>query len=175
MTTASPRMTVWVALVSVALVITGCATSSDPVPETQIVQGEPENLQEMVPEAPPPGGVVCDEASLATIQETILAQSTALAAKDFEAAYAFASPAFKAGVTLEMFERVITQQYDMLTSFEDAVFGSCEIIQGQTAQLNVEVRSTLYRPVAMVYDMVFVDGQWWVSAVDNPVSAVPNT
>jgi len=163
---------VWGAVVVVACVVAGCTPSVD--------AAEPETVEAPAPQSPapapqaPPTVSECDGNTQTAIQEVIESQSTALGANDFELAYTFASPAFRAGVTLEMFERVITRQYDMLIYFEEAVFGPCEIIAEGTAQVNVEVRSSFYRPVAMVYEMVFVDGQWWVSAVDNPVSAIPN-
>jgi hypothetical protein len=163
---------VWGVWVAVACMVAGCSQPRDAA-EPEIVQVPPPPSVAPAPPAPPTVAQ-CDATTQTAIQQVIESQSTALGAQDFELAYTFASPAFRAGVTLEMFERVITRQYDMLIYFEGAVFGPCEIIADGIAQMNVEVQSTVYRPVAMVYEMVFVEDQWWVSAVDNPVSAIPN-
>lgn len=172
MKTSPLSRSVWVVLAGISLVA-GCAPSPDSV--------EPHNTTtaEVSPEVAPqeletPGVVACEPQDDAAIREVIRGQSEALGAGDFETAYTFASLAFRAGVDLAGFERVITTQYDMLVYFEDASFGPCELLDEGTARVNVEVLSAFYRPVALIYDVVLVDGRWWVSAVQNPVSAIPN-
>lgn len=124
--------------------------------------------------SPAPEVEACDSDQEESIQRTISAQSEALAAGDWELAYSYASPAFRAAVTIEQFERVITRQYDMLLYFEGAEFGPCETPTPGIASVSVEVRSAFYRPVIMVYEVVSSDGSWFVNGVDVPVSATPN-
>jgi hypothetical protein len=116
----------------------------------------------------------CPTENAAAIEELIQGQSQALASRDFELAYGFASPDFRKSVSVELFERVITRQYDMLLYFESATFGPCDSVSHSRAIMNVQVNSRFHQPVAMVYDVVFVDGTWWVSAVENPADATPN-
>ena len=155
----------------------GCTTSqqaatpasSNSTPSEQPAQSTPEPDPESAAES-----TVCSDDTATSIQRAITAQSLALSQGDFDTAYAFASPAFREAVDLSMFERVITRQYDMLLYFESARFGRCEVTSENVATLPVEVRSEFYRPVVMTYEMVHVDGTWFVSAVDNPVSGIPN-
>ena len=163
---------------AVALALTGCATATPPTAKPTTPESRPADL----PPPPTPEGepepasksTVCPDGAVTSIQQAITAQSLALSQGDFDTAYAFASPAFREAVDLSMFERVITRQYDMLLYFESARFGRCEVTSENVATLPVEVRSEFYRPVVMTYEMVQVDGTWFVSAVDNPVSGIPN-
>ena len=155
----------------------GCTTSQqaatpaspNPAPADLPPQPTPEGEPESAAKS-----TVCPDGTVTSIQQAITAQSLALSQGDFDTAYAFASPAFREAVDLSMFERVITRQYDMLLYFESARFGRCEVTSENVATLPVEVRSEFYRPVVMTYEMVHVDGTWFVSAVDNPVSGIPN-
>lgn len=165
-----------IVLVANVLFLTGCSTTPASTQENNGTSAEnpPGEPSDFGPEVVPPTVTDCDSESLEAIHAVILEQAEALGNRDFEAAYALASPTFRDAVTPVMFERVITRQYDMLLFFEAAAFGPCGMIEANVAQMNVEIASSAYQPVSMLYDVIFVEGRWWVKGVDNPVSAVPN-
>lgn len=108
------------------------------------------------------------------MEQVITGQSEAFAAGDWDLAHGFASPSFRAAVTVDQLAQIIAVQYDMLLTFESAEFGRCELLAPEIARIGVEVQSADYQPVIMVYELVDVENRWWVNAVDVPVSAVPN-
>lgn len=165
-----------IVLVANVLFLTGCSNPIETAPgdTAASTHNAPEEPSEVRPEGDPPDVTECDPNSVEAIHALILEQAEALGNRDFEAAYALASPTFRDSVTPDMFERVITRQYDMLLYFEAAAFGPCTMIEANVAQMNVEIVSNAYQPVAMLYDLIFVEGRWWVKGVDNPVSAVAN-
>ena len=159
--------------------LASCAPAdlSDSPPDTSpsVLGAEGEVTPESDATAPEPPALPtpCPAPDTQEIQDTIRAQSMALAEEDFATAYTFASPSFRDSVSLEQFERVITRQYDMLLTFQSARFGRCDVDGTGRASVSVEVRSAGYPPVTMRYEMVNGD-QWRVSAVDTPVSSQPN-
>jgi len=152
------------------LAAAGCQTSA-PKPEES-----PPAVETPAPTTPqgPPEPTACDEATRGLVEQAITGQSEAFAAGEWELAYGFASPSFRAAVTVDQLTQIITVQYDMLLTFEGAEFGRCELLVPRIARIGVEVRSADYQPVIMVYELVNVEDRWWVNAVDVPVSAVPN-
>jgi hypothetical protein len=151
------------------LFITACSQAPNLLDDAPEVTVEPE---ENTPKLPQPEA--CSEATLGNLTVVITGQAQALSVSDFAGAYEFASPDFRARVPLNIFAQVIDPQYAMLLSFESASYGQCTSIEGSEALLSVIVESREFQPVAMLYHMVFVNGQWWVNAVDVPTSAVPN-
>jgi len=156
MTTARHRTLGWAVSSGLMVIVAGCAS-----PTTSAEVSESDT-------AP------CTPATQEQIQDLIQAQSTALEDRDFASAYLFASPSFRAAVDLRDFERVISRQYEMLLYAEELSFGACEVVDDGLAQMTVEVVSRFYEPAELVYSMVFSDGQWWVSAVENSLIIVPN-
>jgi len=159
----------WALALIVMLFTTACSQAPnlpDEAPEPTV------ESEENPPTLPQPEA--CSEATLGNLANVITGQAQALSVSDFEGAYGFASPGFRARVPLDIFAQVIDPQYAMLLSFEAASYGQCTSIEGSEAVFSVIVESREFQPVAMLYHMVFVDGQWWVNAVDVPTSAVPN-
>jgi len=153
----------------VTALLPSCSVAVESPPETkENVHGEPAETPA------PPLVTPCLTENSAAIEELVLGQSEALADRDFELAYGFASPDFRSSVSVELFERVITRQYDMLLYFDSATFGPCDSVSDSRAIMNVLVTSKFHQPVVMIYDVVFIDGKWWVSAVENPANATPN-
>lgn len=145
---------------AVALLLAGC---SGEVVETG--QGELQ-APETTPAAPPsedgesearPRQVrPCDEATLAAIDEVIDGQLAAFRAGDFERALSFASAGFRAGVTPERFEQLITQGFPAVREAKGHRSAQC-VTDGEQAAVLVVV-SGRERSDALAYQMVREDG-----------------
>ena len=159
------------ALVVISLVAACAPAAVVPEPPAE-VSVEPQ--ESPATPAPPAQPEECSEATVQELAAAITGQSKALASGDFEEAYGFASPNFRALVSPEGFQQIIAGQYAMLLSFEAASYGRCAIAEGQRAIISTVVESQQFQPVTMIYQMVRVDGRWWVNGVDVPTSAVPN-
>lgn len=159
-----------------ALVVSALLVACSPA---QVVPEAPAEVSVESQESPatPPPPAQPEECSEATVQElaaAITGQSKALTSGNFEEAYGFASPNFRAQVPLDVFQQIIAGQYAMLLSFEAASYGRCASAEDQRAVISIVVESQQFQPVTMIYQMVRVDGRWWVNGVDVPTSAVPN-
>lgn len=139
----------------VLLALSGCAMSSPGIDE---------------PLVPGP----CPDVVVEALSEVVLGQATALGQSDWEAAYEFASPSFRSAIGVEEFKVIVLTDYGMLTTFQDATFGQCDVVAENAALFQVVVESGAYQPVTMVYQMVLDEDQWWVSGVEFPQSAIPN-
>lgn len=69
----------------------------------------------------------CTSAQSKLIDDHISSQIDALAKKDWELAYSFASADFKARVGVDEFTRIIAAQYSMLIDNQGYQFEKCEI------------------------------------------------
>ena len=116
----------------------------------------------------------CPDAVVEALSEVVLGQANALGQNDWEAAYEFASPSFRSAIGVEEFKLIVLADYGMLTTFQDATFGQCDVVAENAALFQVVVESGAYQPVTMVYQMVLDEEQWWVSGVEFPQSAIPN-
>lgn len=119
------------ALVLVAL-LAGCAgspepqvaeSSSEPEPtqSASTTPTDPEPLEE--PEAQEP--IACSEVAQGGIESAINSQTQAFSNEDFELAYTFASPSFRANVTLNSFVGIIAGSYGPLISSSTLSFRDC--------------------------------------------------
>lgn len=160
MTSARRRNLEWAVASGLMVIVAGCASAEMSADVSESTKSET---------------TPCTEATQEHTEEVIESQSTALKDRDFESAYLFASPSFRAAVDLDDFERVISRQYEMLLYAEELSVGACEVVDDALAQVTVEVVSRFHQPTVLVYTMVFTDGQWWVSAVENSMILVPNT
>lgn len=84
------------------------------------------------------GSCTVEQAQL--VKAHISAQVDALAKKEWESAYSFASPAFRSAVGLDEFIFIIQEQYQMLISNQGYEFNTCTIANKQITQ-NVAVTS----------------------------------
>ena len=137
------------------LALSGCAASTPGIDE---------------PLVPGP----CPDVVVETLSDVVLGQANALGQNDWEAAYEFASPSFRRAIGVEEFKLIVLADYGMLTTFQDAAFGQCDVVAENAALFQVVVESGAYQPVTMVYQMVLDEEQWWVSGVEFPQSAIPN-
>lgn len=147
-------------LLAIALltVTSGCTASSD---DQAIIQGPLETGP-------------CPEALVSALSEVVLGQAEALGKGDWETAYTFASPSFRSAIGVEDFQYIVTADYLMLLTFEDATFAQCDVVAENAALFQVVVSSGAFQPVTMVYQMIRDEGQWWISGVEMPQSAIPN-
>ena len=81
----------------------------------------------------------CTKAQGQLVEAHLSAQIDAIAKKDWESAYSFASESFRSLVKLDQFIFVIGSQYEMLVENQGYVFGECAIVKSQVIQ-QVEVK-----------------------------------
>ena len=82
----------------------------------------------------------CTDAQGQLVEAHISSQIDAIAKKDWESAYSFASESFRSLVKLDQFILVIDTQYRMLVENQGYVFGGCTIVNSQVIQ-QVEVKA----------------------------------
>jgi len=115
----------------------------------------------------------CTSAQSKLIEEHISGQIDALAKKDWEAAYSFASADFQAAVGVEEFAFIIGAQYAMLVENQGYKFDSCAIANSAIKQeVSVtsgdEVFNLIYR--LSVNDAKLGVESAEVSKVDTPLT-----
>jgi hypothetical protein len=108
-----------IAVAALALLLSGCSQES-----------ALENLAN--------GSCTVEQAQL--VKEHISGQIDAIAKGEWESAYSFASPAFRAAVSLDEFVTIIETQYEALILNQGYAFNTCSIANSQITQ-NVEVTS----------------------------------
>jgi hypothetical protein len=121
-------------LSAVALValLVGCAADAEPIATQSSVDPEPtqsaspapaESEPSEAPETQAP--IVCSQSVQGGIESTINSQTQAFSSEDFELAYTFASPSFRANVTLNSFVGIIAGSYGPLISSSTLSFRDC--------------------------------------------------
>ena len=83
---------------------------------------------------------ICTNAQGQLVEAHLSAQIDAIAKKDWESAYSFASESFRYLVKLDQFIFVIDTQYGMLIENQGYVFSECAIVNSQVIQ-QVEVKA----------------------------------
>ena len=102
------------------------------------------------------------------IELSITSQTKAFATEDFELAYSFASPSFRANVNLQAFIQVIQSSYGPLISTSELQFADCYSSQTEVVGV-IDVRfveggSSLY---ALRYFVVATEEGWRVEGASN--------
>lgn len=82
----------------------------------------------------------CNSSVAESVNQHISGQIDALADKDWELAYSFASDNFQSGVSIENFTLIIGTQYPMLIENEGYQFNECSVT-GNTIKQDVNVLS----------------------------------
>ena len=167
------------AIVIVVAAIAGCQPVSGP--ENEMVNNgdssadvAPDEALTPPPSDPPsdtdPGAPTqpCADVDKSAIDQAIVSQVEALSSRDYDAAYALASPSFQAGVSLEMFTDIIRVSYTPLLSATNARSGSCEV-NASTSLATILVRfDTATDPAyTLRYVMELVEGQWRISGANQ--------
>jgi len=82
----------------------------------------------------------CTSQQKQQVTDHILGQIKALAAGNFKGAYEYAAKSFQENVDLEQFSLIISNQYQMLMSYNDITFVEC-LVEEQTLVQDVDVVS----------------------------------
>jgi hypothetical protein len=82
----------------------------------------------------------CSRQQKEQVADHISGQIKALAAANFEGAYKYAAKSFQQNVDLEQFSLIISNQYQMLMTYQDYTFGDC-LVEQETLVQDVDVVS----------------------------------
>ena len=77
----------------------------------------------------------CNSGQSQFIQEHISGQITAFSKADWESAYSFASPGFRAAIGLDQFIFIIGAQYPMLINNQSVQFSDCTLLGDEITQI----------------------------------------
>jgi len=163
-----------------SMVLVGCAAGQDQVIPEQSPSASPSEStspesssdpsEEPRAQAPQPSATPsqCSSDVQQEIENSIASQTQAFAAEDFELAYSFASPSFRANVNLQSFVAVIASSYGPLISSSSLAFSECLSNEERTVGLInvrfVEGDTDLY---ALRYLMVATEDGWRVEGASN--------
>jgi len=133
--------------------------------EPSVDPPETEDTQSPDPASPPE---VCSPDVQDKIELSITSQTEAFASEDFNLAYSFASPEFRANVSLQAFIGVIQSSYGPLLSRSELQFADCYSDQDQIVGV-IDVRfveggNSLY---ALRYFVVATEEGWRVEGASN--------
>jgi hypothetical protein len=106
-------------LLTLSLLLSAC---SNPSPFTKLSDG------------------TCSRQQKEQVADHISGQIKALAAANFEGAYKYAAKSFQQNVDLEQFSLIISNQYQMLMTYQDYTFGDC-LVEQETLVQDVNVVS----------------------------------
>jgi hypothetical protein len=77
----------------------------------------------------------CSSGQSQFVQEHISAQITALSNADWQSAYSYASPGFRAAIGIDQFIFIIGAQYPMLINNQSVQFGDCILAGDEITQM----------------------------------------
>jgi len=106
-------------LLTLSLLLSAC---SNPSPFTKLSDG------------------TCSRQQKEQVADHISGQIKALAAANFEGAYKYAAKSFQQNVDLEQFSLIISNQYQMLMTYQNYTFGDC-LVEQETLVQDVDVVS----------------------------------
>ena len=110
----------------------------------------------------------CDDGVKDAIDAAIGAQTQAFRDGDFDAAYALASPNFQAGISVELFTRLIRLNYPQLLTADNARSGSCEAdVENGLATILVRFDTSSDPTYTLRYIVELVEGQWRISGANQ--------
>ena len=106
-------------LLTLSLLLSAC---SNPSPFTKLSDG------------------TCSRQQKEQVADHISGQIKALATGNFEEAYKYAAKSFQENIDLEQFSLIISNQYQMLMTYQDYTFGDC-LVEQETLVQDVDVVS----------------------------------
>lgn len=152
---------------------TGSAAPASPVPPASDPAGPATTVDPPDPTGPsePPSEdpglpVACDPATEAAVATPVAAQLDALAAGDFAAAYAQASPFFRTVVTRERFEALIREGYPELLDVAARRLEGCTVLNRRAA-LVVTVTTTPGARRTLAYELSDTDEGWRIDGAQD--------
>jgi len=166
----------WVALGVLAGCSTGAETEDPPPPPAALEPAPPgteESTDSSLPgEAPEPSSSSCSDDTREAIEDTVVGQVSAFSDGDFETAYTYASPSFRAGVPLDVFGQIIRTNYPQLLDASNARSGPCDADLTNGLATIVMAFNTQDDPsYTLRYVLERVDEQWLISgAAEETIS-----
>ena len=133
--------------------VSGCSSNEATTPP------QPEVIESSPAPAPAPnegtdGPVPCEVSVEQGLSATISTQIEALSARDFETAYAMASPYFQSSFTQDAFQAVITDGYAFLLENPRFVLSDCSHVESMAqAQTRVTVTTPEGEIFVLTYQM----------------------
>ena len=123
----------------------------------------------------PHGGLACDDATRAGIDQAIAGQLDALGTGDYEAALGYSSSRYRAGIAPDAFGELIGRDYPVLADDAEHTSDTC-VAEGDGAQVLVTVTGASGDAQELVYQLVREDGDWRVDVAgaipgDAPIEA----
>lgn len=146
------------------------ADADTPVVEVPDNSPTPEPVEPDEPQQVTPQLVLspCGDGVKDAIDATIGAQTQAFRDGDFDAAYALASPSFQAGITVDLFARLIRLNYPQLLTADNARSGSCEAdVENGLATILVRFDTSSDPNYTLRYVVELVEGQWRISGANQ--------
>ena len=150
-------------------VLAGCSAVSDEK-SSPLPQETPDATTETPAEELEPQMILrdCRDSERVGAHNTVTAQTDALRAGDFEAAYSYASPSFQDTVSLEQFAGLILASYQPLLGDVVLEFGDC-ITDDSSEELSLDVvlRAEGQDSLGLRYILVDTDEGWRVSGASD--------
>lgn len=114
------------------------------------------------------GPLPCETEVQADISMVIDTQIAAFGAEDFELAYSYASPYFRASVSLEQFIQIIDGSYGPLIGSSNLVFSDCLVNEdGSVALINGKFIQANNEVYGLKYLMINPGDGWKVQGASN--------
>lgn len=130
--------------------------------------GEPEAAEESTGLALVP----CEDETRGAIEATVVGQVEAFSVGDFEAAYAFASPSFQAGMPLPVFEQLIAVNYPQLLDARSARSGSCNAdLDAGVSTIQIRIETNQDTTSTLRYVLEYIEESWRIIGASEEQTA----
>jgi len=114
----------------------------------------------------------CSSGQSQLIQEHVAGQIEAFSKADWESAYTYASPGFRAAIGIDQFIFIIGAQYPMLLDNQSVEFGDCTLLGDEITQIvSVTSENETY---GLLYSLSF-DGKELGIESASPILTDPQT
>jgi hypothetical protein len=105
---------------------------------------------------------LCSEKQEQLIEKHISAQINALSDQNWKKAYSFAAPSFQEVVSIQRFEEIIQNEYEMIINNDGFKFTACNIAENKFNQ--VVVLTSKGNEFKLLYRLTFESGRLGVEA-----------
>ncbi len=105
---------------------------------------------------------LCNESQEQLIEKHISGQINALSDQNWKKAYGFAAPSFQEVVSIQRFEEIIQNEYEMIINNDGFKFTACNIAENKFNQ--VVLINTRGQEFKLVYRLTFESGRLGVEA-----------
>lgn len=104
----------------------------------------------------------CSKSQLTLVSRHVTGQLSAIAKRDWKAAYSYAATSFQASISEAEFAMIIESSYELLITKKSFAFQECEILQGQILQgvlIQDDVQEVFYG-----YQLSYIDSRLGIVA-----------